>query len=268
MSAAISAEWRKILSTRLWWALLAMMAAAVAFFAAVFAFAMTQGDAGTGLDGQPLAIEGTQLALTVYTAGVSLAYVFPLAFGAIIVTSEFRHRTIATTLLAEPRRSRVIAAKLVAAVPFALLYGLVAAAVAVGVGAPALAIAGGETMLGDPEVWRTLGLTVAAMAAWMLVGVGFGTAVTNQVAVVVGLLVWTQLVEPLLRVAAGFWSAAEPVARFLPGAAGEAVVGTSFYSASGLATLLPEWAGLAVLLGYGLVAALIGWRTTFSHDIS
>ncbi|WP_062291518.1 ABC transporter permease [Demequina phytophila] len=267
MSAAIRSELRKILTTRLWWALLAMMAVAVAFFAVVFALALTLGDT-TGPDGQPLAIEPSHLALTVYTAGVSLAYVFPLAFGAIIVTSEFRHRTIATTLLAEPRRARVITAKLLAAIPFALLYGLVAAAVAVAAGAPALALAGAETMLGDAEVWRALGATVAAMAAWTLVGVGFGTAVTHQVGVIVGLIVWTQLVEPLVRLAAGFWSAAAPIARFLPGAAGEAVVGTSFYSASGLATLLPAWAGLLVLLGYGLVAAAIGWRTTFRHDIS
>lgn len=267
MSAAIRAEMRKALASRLWWGLLAIMAGTVAFFAGVFAFSLTLGSS-QGPTGQELQLSPEDLALTVYTSGVSLAYVFPLAFGAILVTSEFRHRTIATTLLLEPSRARVIGAKAVAAAPFALLYGVVAAVVSVAVGAPALAAAGSDVLLDSPDVWRALALTVVAMSAWMLVGVGFGAAVPNQVAVLVGLLVWTQLIEPILRVAAGFWSPAEPLAKFLPGAAGEAIVGTSFYSASGLATLLPAWGGLLLLLAYGAIAAVIGWRTTFRRDLA
>lgn len=265
---AVRSELRKAFTTRLWWVLLVIQSGAVAFFAAVFAFAFAFGGTESGAVGEPGALSPAQLALTVYTAGVSLAYVFPLAFGALLVTSEFRHRTIETTLLAEPRRARVILAKVGAALPFAVLYGLATAAVSLGVGSASLAAAGQETMLGEPDTWKALGLTVVAMGAWLLVGVGFGCAVTNQVVVIVGLLAWTQLVEPLLRVAAGFWEAAAPVARFLPGAAGEAIVGSSFYSASGLASLLPSGAGLAVLLAYGGVAALIGWLTTFRRDLT
>lgn len=265
MSAAIRAELRKILTTRLWWALLAAMAAAVAFLAGALALAMALGGQQPG---QELTVPPDQLALTVYSAGVTLGYVFPLAFGAIIVTQEFRHRTFQTSVLAEPRRARVAGAKLVAALPFAAAYGIASSLAALAAGAPALALAGDGAMLGEPDTWRTLGLGAVAMAAWMLVGVGFGTLVTNQVAVVVGLLVWTQIVEPLVRIGLGYWDAAAPVARFLPGAAGEAVAGSSFYSATGLSDLLAPWAGLLVLLGYGAVAAVIGWRTSIRRDLT
>ncbi|MDN4478302.1 ABC transporter permease [Demequina sp. SYSU T00039] len=265
MTAAVRAELRKILTTRLWWALLAAMGGAVAFLAGALALAIGLGGQQPG---DELTVPPDQLALTVYSAGVTLGYVFPLAFGAIIVTQEFRHRTFQTSVLAEPRRTRVAAAKLLAALPFALAYGLASSLAALAAGAPALALAGTGTMLDDPATWRTLALGAVAMAAWMLVGVGFGTLVTNQVAVVVGVLVWTQIVEPLARIGLGYWDAAAPVARFLPGAAGEAIAGSSFYSATGLSDLLAPWAGLLVLLGYGLVAAAIGWRTSFRRDIT
>ena len=71
-----------------------------------------------------------------------------------------------------------------------------------------------------------------------------------------------------MRIGLGFWVAAAPVARFLPGAAGEAIAGGSFSSASGLSDLLPAWAGLLVLLAYGAVAAAIGWRSSFRRDIT
>lgn len=123
-------------------------------------------------------------------------------------------------------------------------------------------------MLDDADVLRSIGLSIVAMAAWMLVGVGFGSVITNQVAAIVTVLGWTQLVEPILRLALGFWEPAAPIARFLPGAAGEALAGGSFYSTTGLSDLLPAWAGLLVLLGYGAIAAGIGWLTTLRRDVA
>ncbi|WP_296665570.1 ABC transporter permease [Demequina sp.] len=267
MRAAIRSELRKILTTRLWWVLLLIMIGTIALFAGSLALAMAlAGDGASG--GQELTVPPDQLALTVYTAGVTLGYVFPLTFGAIVVTQEFRHRTIETAVLAEPSRARIVLAKLVATVPFAVLYGVASSAATLAVGAPALALAGDGAGLDGTDAWRALALSAVAMAAWMIVGVGFGTLVTNQVVVIVGLLAWTQLVEPILRIALGLWDAAAPVARFLPGAAGEAIAGSSFYSASGLSDLLPAWAGLLVLLGYGAVAAAVGWLTTMRRDLT
>lgn len=264
MKAIVASELRKVRSTRMWWILLLAMVATVATFAGFVALAMVLGGSPEemGLGGD------ANVATMVYTMGVSLGYVFPLVLGALQVTSEFRHRTIDATLLFEPNRLRVIVAKFIAVIPYALVYGVTAMATGVGVGAVAFAIGDLPLMLDDAQVWKSIGLGVVALATWALVGVGFGTALTNQVVVIVFLLGWTQFVEPLLRFGLGFVEPLQGVAAYLPGAAGEALVGTSFYAESGMSDLLAPWGGFLVLLGYAVVAAAIGWLTTFRKDIS
>ena len=57
------------------------------------------------------------------------------------------------------------------------------------------------------------------------------------------------------------------VSKFLPGAAGEAIAGSSLYVSSGLAELLVPWQGILVLLAYAVVFTVIGRLTTFRRDI-
>ena len=263
MIAAIASELRKIRSTRMWWILLIVMIVTVATFAGFIALVVAFAGPAEGGFG-----EERDAVTMVYTMGVSLGYVFPLVFGALQMTSEFRHRTIDATLLFEPSRLRVIIAKFIAVIPYALIFGVAAMLTGIAVGAFAFTLGDIPLFLDDAEVWRSIGLGVAALATWSLVGVGFGTALTNQVVVIVFLLGWTQFVEPLLRFGMGFVESLHGVGAYLPGAAGEALVGTSFYAESGLANLLPPWGGFLVLIGYAVVAAGIGWLTTFRKDIS
>ena len=269
MIASITSEWRKTLSTRMWWLLLLMEVVLVAFFAASIGFAFAFSDQGqTDMAGNPMVVDPAQLAIMVYTIGVSFGYVFPVVLGALAVTAEVRHSTLDTTVVLQPQRGRVIVAKFIAMLPIAAAFAVAAIATGVGVGALALGIAGEPLMMDDPQVWRALGMGVVALATWALVGVGFGTAVTNQVAVIVVLLAFTQFVEPVLRLAFGFAEGLQPIGKFFPGAAGEAMVGSSFYAAAGAGQILAPWAGFAVLLGYGIVAAVIGWLTTFRRDLT
>src|SRR5690606_41385164 len=48
-------------------------------------------------------------------------------------------------------------------------------------GAGTLALMGEPTFLGDPDMVRTIGMSVVALVLWALVGVGFGAVLTNQV---------------------------------------------------------------------------------------
>ena len=109
---------------------------------------------------------------------------------------------------------------------------------------------------------------MVTLAVRTLVGVGFGTALKNQVLGIVVILAFTQIVEPVLRIALGMLDPLRGVAKFLPGAAGEAVAGTSFYASAGMSDLLSRWQGLIVLVAYGLVLAAVGRYTTFRRDIS
>jgi hypothetical protein len=274
MSAALLTEYRKLTTTRLWWGLLLCMAAYMMFLGAVMAFTFTvegaQGGFGSpapGAEGAP-ALDASAIARTVYTLAPSLGYVFPVIVGALAMTGEFRHMTVTPTFLAEPRRGVVLSAKVVASLVLGLLFGLVGTLSTVVAGAAVLALRGRETLLTDPETLRALALSVLVLAVWAMVGVGFGTVLTHQVAAIVVLLAFTQFVEPLLRLFLGAFDVTAGIAKWLPGAAGESVTGASLYSAGGIGELLPWWQGLVVLIAYGLVLAVVGRFTTLRRDIT
>ncbi|WP_456847278.1 ABC transporter permease [Cellulomonas sp. P5_C6] len=271
MRAALVTEYRKLVTTRLWWLLLIAMAVYMAFLAAVLGWGISQpgGLSGTTSDtGGVVDTAPDAVVRAVYTIAVTFGYVFPLVVGALAVAAEFRHQTITPTLLAEPRRTVLLSAKLLAAAGLGLVYGLVGTLAAVGAGATVLTLLGKPTFLDDASTWRTIALSALALALWAVVGVGFGSVLTNQVAVIVVVLAFTQFVEPVLRFVLSLTSWGHGVAAYLPGAAGEAVSGGSFYSESGVGTLLEWWQGALVLVAYGVGLAAIGRVTTFRRDIT
>ncbi|WP_084077103.1 hypothetical protein [Demequina sp. NBRC 110057] len=268
MTAALLSEVRKISTTRLWWVLLACMVVGSGFMAGVVAFSFAFADELGSSSDVSAGMDPRAMATTIYGLAVSFGYVFPAILGALAVTGEMRHRTIDTTVLADPHRGRIIGAKLVAVLPFAALFGLAGMAAAVATGAAGLALADSPTYLDDPAMWGSLGMGVVALTAWGVVGVGLGAAVPHQVVVIVALIGWTQLVEPILRLVLSLIEPLAGVAAYLPGAAGDAMVGASFYSSTGSADLLAPWAGFAVLVAYGAIAALVGWLVTFRRDLS
>lgn len=270
MTAAIQAELRKIATTRLWWILGASLALSVMFMVAVIVFSMAFAEelGATGSDQPDLsAMDPEYLATMIYSLPVSFGYVFPAVLGALSLTSEYRHRTIDITLLMDPRRSRLIGAKLLAIVPFGLAYGLVAMLSGVLVGAAGLALTDQPTYLADASTWGSIAMGVVALAVWSVVGVGLGAAIPNQVMVIVLLVGWTQLAEPILRLAFGLIEPLSAASAYLPGAAGDAMVGASFYTAMESGDLLSPWAGFAVLLTYGLLAGAIGWVRMARRDV-
>jgi hypothetical protein len=185
------------------------------------------------------------------------------------VTSEFRYQTITASLLVEPRRSVFLGGKLVVAVPLGLLYGLVGTVAIVAVSAPLLAWGGDGAFLADGDVLEVLVLGIVVTALWTVIGVAFGSVVPNQVAAIVVLLAITQFVEPIARVALGAFDATDSIAKFLPGAAADGLIGASLISevSGGSAELLPRWGALLVLLGYTAVLAVVGRTTTLRRDI-
>lgn len=165
---------------------------------------------------------------------------FALILGVRSFTDEFRHGTIAWTLLAVRDRHRVLAAKAGTAALAGAVLALAAQVVMVVV-AVAFAEAKGATLgLGASDAAAMGGLAVAA-SAWAMIGVMVGGLVRHQVPAAVGSLIWVLAVENL---AAGFLRDA---GRFLPGQAAHALA-----NASAAGDLLPPWAAAAILTGYVL----------------
>jgi ABC-2 type transport system permease protein len=263
---AVSAEFTKILTTRLWWVLALILFGYVGFSAVAIAFFLSLPQDGAAL---PFPDD---LAPLVYSMATATGYVFPVIFGAMSITSEVRHRTLGTVFLATPNRSVVLAAKAVAGLVVGAVFGVISLLASVGLGAPVLAATGQETLLGDNDTWLMLGRIVLAMALWGLVGVGLGVLIPSQIGSIVTIIAFTQFVEPILRTAAAFADWLGDVAKFLPGAAGDALVGASFFTvfagAGGGATPLEWWQGCLVLAAYAVVLGAVGAATTWRRDVT
>lgn len=87
---------------------------------------------------------------------------------------------------------------------------------------------------------------------------------------IVVVLAFTQFVEPILRTVASFVEWLASVGRFLPGAAGDALVGASFYSVLGEAATesLEWWQGGLVLVALALVFAIAGYFVSWRRDVT
>jgi ABC-2 type transport system permease protein len=120
---------------------------------------------------------------------------FALILGILAVSTEFRHGTITPTLIAEPSRTRLVLAKLVANTLAGLLLGAVTVGLAMVIALVGLSARDIDTGLSSGDVLRIAIGQVLACALWAAIGVGFGAVVRNQVGAVVGALIWIFLAE-------------------------------------------------------------------------
>ena len=167
-----------------------------------------------------------------------------LLFGIVGATGEYRHRTLAPAVLIAPDRLRLALARLVAYVLTAAAVGIAMAAVALLVGLPLLASQPGPDLETSDYVAIVGGGLVAATLTTAL-GVGIGMVVKNQVAGVVGALLWIFILEPLLPLIDD-WLVKVAIlgaAATLGGAASDEI------SWAGALLVLGLWAGLFVAAG-------------------
>lgn len=271
---SLAAEFQKVFTTRMWWLLAIVLVAYVGLISgglgAFLGWTIENPDAAAATGSNTALPPGVDLAPLLYSFASSIGYVFPVLLGALAVTSEFRHRTLTTTFLAEPHRSTVLAGKFSSQLVVGAVFGVIGFATSVAAGAAALAAFDLDTGLDSSDTWALVARGILAMALWGAIGVGLGALVPNQVAAIVIVIAFTQFVEPVLRLVASLNEATATVGQFLPGAASDALVGASFYSVGGLSSpeTLEWWQGGLVLLGIAVVATLIGGATTWRRDVS
>ena len=270
MIAAIRSEYRKFFSTRLWWILMLGMFVYTAAMAA--GLAALYNSMGSGGSDAPTGIDFSDYRLVIYGLAPSMAYVFPAIVGALGWTNEYRHHTTTPTYLGEPRRLVLSVAKAVAGIPMGLVIGAVGTLGALAGGVVGFIATGYDAGLTLVATWQTLGLSVLALTIWAVVGVGLGMLVTSQVGVIIILLVWTQLIEALLRVGLMYFKATQQIPQYLPGALSEGIAGGhSIYNLVGAAfqvdSSLPTWQAALMLAGYGVVFGIVGYFVRIRRDV-
>jgi ABC-2 type transport system permease protein len=250
MTALVRAEWTKLFTTRVWIGLLIGACLLVTAFSIFFtAFA---GDPESGIP----AVGTEQYEELALATAANVTVIF-LILGIIGMTQEYRHRTATPTFLTTPRRGRVVVAKLLA-------YGLVAIPVALVVLAVDVVVvliyagARGDAPSLAGDNLRTLGLSGLVLVAFAVIGVGVGALLRNQVGAIVGALVYLYVVEPIVSSI----GAIQGAYKWLPGGAVQAL--TSDFQAP---DLLQPWQGGLLLLGYGLLAALLGTLLAVRRDV-
>lgn len=264
---ALRVEWLKVSTTRMWWILLLVMVGYVGFTAAFIAFAFAALPE-TAAPGAPSPDDRSTL-LAIYTLGLPLGYVFPVVLGVLAITTEYRYQTLTPTFLGEPRRGLVLNAKLLVSFVLGLIAGVLALGASVGAAAPVIALTDHAARLGDPLIWRSLAQACLGMALWAAIGVGLGALLRNQVAAIVVIIAFSQLVEPIARLGLNAWPATRDIAQFLPGAAADAMAGASLYNISSAAPrMLQWWQGGLVLTGYAALFFLLGGRITLRRDVT
>ena len=119
MLGAVTAEFRKFFTTRMWWGMAIGVFLAGASFSVLFALVVagSKAQGGPGASNLPApGLDNTAMVSTVYTAGLSLAYLLTLVVGVMSIGSEYRHKTITSTFLSTPKRIRVMVAKVSCAI--------------------------------------------------------------------------------------------------------------------------------------------------------
>ncbi len=101
---------------------------------------------------------------------------------------------------------------------------------------------------------------VVDVAIFALVGVGLGALLRNQVATVVGLLIYRFVAEPILTgiPALADWTV------YVPGSASAALTHVSLTTQN----YLEPWQGGLLLAAYGLAFAIAGTRFSIRRDIT
>lgn len=275
----LRAELLKIRTTNAWWlfALIALVLTGLTFlinmwqagFALDHPELVTQGANERQADQARASLEAVNIAANLSTSGQFLSLLVVLVLGIVVVTNEFFHQTATTTFLTTPRRSAVIAAKLVAGALFGALIWLINTLFTMPLTAFFLASRDLSVQLTDGAVVRAVLLNLLAYVLWAVLGVGFGVLLRSQIAATVtgiilylagfigALVIFTVLASQLDAPWLLEWQV------IVPSIASQLMV-----SGTELPGNPPQWLGAVILLGYATVAAAIGTLIVRTRDIS
>ena len=281
----VSAEVMKIRTTRAWWLFVGGFAVLSAL-TALFGWESNHNQLYPTLSDYPdsqraalLAHAATYrtpagaaaIAASMMTSGQFLLVLMALLLGVHVATNEFAARTMTSTFLVEPRRGRVIAAKVATAAAFGAAFWAMTT-VLDGAVTPAFLGAYHLPMsaFGSSDVVRAVLMGLLAYVLWALLGLGLGAVLHNQViAAVAAIAIYAGgfvVVEAIVHLLYDAWHASLllSLAVLAPAEASNVMItaGRAFPHAP------PWWAGALVLAGYGVALSFLGAVSLRRLDVS
>jgi ABC-type transport system involved in multi-copper enzyme maturation permease subunit len=215
-----------------------------------------------------------RIASNLYTSGQFFGLMMVMLLAILLITNEFYHQTATATFLATPKRTRVIAAKLITAAMMALVFWVITTAINLVVGSIFFANEGVSNSLSQWDTQQAILLNLLVYALWAVFGIGIGVLIRSQIgATITAAVVYTIGTYAALAVLALIrnylikddWVLQAAV--YIPPLASEHVVGT-LQDQMGDAHLPGRWVGVVVLVGWAIVLGTIGTLITRKRDIA
>lgn len=192
--------------------------------------------------------------------------VFGVVLGIICVTGEYRYSTASFTYLVEPQRVRVLEAKLVASVIWGLFYGVLVSIFLTAVGVLFSAVWNLDPGAFLRNALIYLPEDLAGFVLLVLIGVGIGSLIHNQVLAIISGVGFFTVGTVLIAL---LYTIVPHIVPYMPQTALMALERVPS-DASGMGakvSLLPWWGGGIVLLGYTILFSGIGAMTVLKSDI-
>lgn len=199
MGRLITAEFRKIFTTKMWWILL-IPAVVVAFGWSFFAAKLITSIAQSVRDDPTFQQAGATFqnvpwSVFALSRGINITTIFPMVFGALGLSSELHRRTITTSFLTAPNRFAMLSAKATTYLVWGLIYGVLIS----GIAALGMVAGSGGNYLPDANGFLLLALAgVIATLLWTLLGLGVGALLGSTTGSLVLLLIYTIIAEPII----------------------------------------------------------------------
>ena len=254
----MKSEWRKLVYVRAHWGLLIAAILLSGLSTAVTPMILDSMGSSSGL------MLSMQEAVDSVYANAIGGYIFAIILGIMLMSGEFRHGTAVATFLTAPKRGTVLANKLA----IAAVGGVLLMAISTGAG-----IAGGligmsfypDAASPSSNIFlNTMAAAVVSGAVLGIVGVAIGTLVRNQMLAIVGALVYLFVIDPILLLV---WPDA---GKFLPSGLITGMMALDIQSPElGFDTTnyLPAVWATVVLIGYGMVFAIVAVATSLRRDV-
>ena len=251
---ALRSEWTKLRSLRsTFWALTVTVVLGVGLGAAISA-AAAHGYAKSSASGK-LSWDPTALSLD----GIGIATLAIAVLGVLFISSEYSSGMIRTSLIAVPRRGRVLAAKSLVFAGVTFVVGEVTSFTAFFVGQALISGHAPHAALGDPGVARAVVGAGLALTALAVLSVAAGTLLRHPAAAIAAMIAVLFVLPGIAQALPDSWR--NPVIEFWPTQAGGQLA-----SVHHSAHTLQPWPGFGVMCLFVAIVYAIAWTLLDRRD--
>jgi hypothetical protein len=251
---ALRSEWIKLRSVRsTFWALTATVVLGIAlgaFISAAAAHGYARSSAAAKLSWDPTAVS---------LGGIGIATLAIAVLGVLFVSSEYSSGMIRTSLIAVPKRGRVLAAKSLVFAAATFVVGEATSFTAFFAGQALIAGHAPHAALDDPGVARAVAGAGLALTALAVLSVAAGTVLRHPAAAIACMIAVLFVLPGIAQALPDSWR--NPVTEFWPTQAGGQLA-----SVHQAAHTLAPWPGFGVMCLFVAIVYAIAWTLLDRRD--